>query len=344
MHVNFLRTLLAMLGCLAAPLSADQPFPFTPKECSPEARSYLETTVPFPDPGSDPSVWRIIRDLFRESTQKVSDRDKEIYIEETHDEVIGGVPVLVATPKGFREKSKILIYIHGGCWTIGSPDHLYQIFAPISYGTGLKTYAIQYRLAPEFPFPHGLDDCLVVYKELLKTHEAKDIFFFGDSAGANLCIATILKARDQGVEMPAAVGLSSPVVDIEKNSDTHFTLAGRDPKFHFETGLEPAFKLYAKDQDPKNPLISVIYADFQRGFPPTEIHVGAREILLGDSCRLNELLHNAGQRSSLQVFDGLWHGVQEHGFPDSNRSILLMNQFFQSFLQFPTSSRNHEIR
>jgi len=311
---------------------ADRPFPHTPKECSPQARSFLATTVPF-NMSSDPNIVLLVREAFRAGTQQISDRDKSLYIQAACEEMIGGVPVLIAIPKDYQENAKALIYIHGGAWTLGCPDHLYQIFAPVAYGVSLKTYAIKYRLAPEYPFPHGLDDCVAVYEELLKTHDPKNIFFLGDSAGASLCIAAVLKARDKGLSLPAAVGLYSPVVDIEKNSDTHFTLSGRDPVFLFEQSLEPSFRAYAKGQDPKNPQISVIHADFEQGFPPTTIHVGAREILLGDSCRLNEKLHNSGQNSSLHVFDGLWHGFTEHGFPESNRSIPLMNKFFLSHMK-----------
>jgi len=275
-------------------------------------------------------VQSLIRNGFRAATIEVSNREKETYIQEAHEETIGGVSVLVFIPKEYKENSRALIYIHGGAWVLGAPDHLCQIFAAIAQQTSLKTYAINYRLAPEHPFPNGLDDCLAVYEELLKTHNSKDIFFLGDSAGANLCIATILKARDKGLELPAAIGVNSPVVDIEKNSDTHYTLAGRDPILLFEKSLAPPIEVYAKNQDPKNPLISVIHADFQKGFPPISIHVGAREILLGDAARLDEKLHNAGQQSALHVFDGLWHGVQERGFPESARTMKLMTQFFQS--------------
>lgn len=309
---------------------ADRPYPHIPPNLSQGAKVYLATATPVGGPVTDLAVWPLIRNGFRAATIEVSNREKETYIQESHEEIIGGVSVLVATPKEYQENSKALIYIHGGAWTFGAPDHLCQIFAPIAQQTSLKTYAINYRLAPEHPFPNGLDDCLSVYEELLKTHNPKDIFFLGDSAGANLCIATILKARDKGVALPAAVGVNSPVVDIEKNSDTHYTLAGRDPKLLFEKSLAPSIEVYATNEDPKNPLISVIHADFQKGFPPISIHVGAREILLGDAARLNEKLHNAGQQSSLHVFDGLWHGVQEHGFPESARSMKLMTQFFQS--------------
>lgn len=307
----------------------DRPYPRIPPDLSQPAKNYLQIATPVGGPITGPDIWPLIRNGFRAATSEVSNREKEAYIQEVREEKIGGVPVFVATPKNYQENSRALIYIHGGAWTLGAPDHLYQMFAPIAEHTSLKTYAIKYRLAPEHPFPCGLDDCLAVYEELLKTHDPKDIFFLGDSAGANLCIATILKAREKGLKLPAAVGVNSPVADIEKNSDTHYTLFGRDPKLNFEKSLAPCIEVYAKNQDPKNPLISVIHADFAEGFPPISIHVGAREVLLGDAARLNEKLQNADQRSSLHVFDGLWHSVQEHGFPESARSMKLMAKFFR---------------
>lgn len=307
-----------------------KPFPHVPSGLSLQARKYLSSATPVGGEVTDPKLWALFRKGFREATIDVSNRDKEAHIAKSEDIQIGGVPVLVATPKNYEENSKVLVYLHGGAWTLGAPDHLYQIFAPISNALSLKTYAINYRLAPENPFPAGLDDCLNVYEELLKTHKAKDIFFFGDSAGANLCIATILKARNQGLDMPAAVGLNSPVVDAEKNSGSHYTLAHRDPKLLFEKSIAPSLKAYIASQNPQDPLISVINGDFTKGFPPCTIHVGSREILLGDAARLHEKLSVSGCDSSLYVFDGLWHGVQEHGFPESERTMKIMARFFSS--------------
>lgn len=284
---------------------ADRPFPHVPFSLSLQARQYLQTATPVGGPVTNPLDWINIRAGFRGATIEASNRAKADYIAEFYERMINGVLVLVATPKDYEENSRALIYIHGGAWTLGDPNHLYQIFAPIAHATSLKTYAINYPLAPEAPFPAGLNACLDVYKKLLETHKPEDIFFLGDSAGANLCIATILKARELGIAMPAAVGVNSPVVDLEKNSDTHFTLAGRDPKLLYEKSLLPSIEAYAGDTNLQDPLLSVIHADFTKGFPPITIHVGSREILLGDAARLNEALHNAGQSSSLHVFDGL---------------------------------------
>src|SRR3990167_9545835 len=152
----------------------DRPYPCIPPSLSLSAKNYLTTATPIGGPVTDLAVWPLIRNGFRAATIEVSNREKETYIQEAHEETIGGVPVLVATPKEYQENSKALIYIHGGAWTLGAPDHLCQIFAPIAHKTSLKTYAIIYRLAPEYPFPYGLDDCLAVYEELLKTHNSKD--------------------------------------------------------------------------------------------------------------------------------------------------------------------------
>lgn len=311
---------------------ADRPFPYVPSNLSAEAKQYLQTATPVGGRVTDPLGWINIRAGFRQATIKVSERIKEAYIQKSHEFLmVNNATVLVTTPKDYQENSRALIYIHGGAWTLGDPNHLYQIFAPIAHATSLKTYAINYPLAPEDPYPAGLNACLAVYQKLLETHNPKDIFFLGDSAGANLCIATILRARESGIAMPAAVGVNSPVVDLEKASDTHFTLAGRDPKLLYEQSLLPSIEAYAGDTNLQDPLLSVIHADFTKGFPPITIHVGSREVLLGDSARLNEALHNAGQSSSLHVFDGLWHGVQEHGFErESSRSTRLMAEFFKS--------------
>lgn len=305
----------------------ERPFGYIPPHLSPEAKAWYAAATPVGDPITDPSLWPIIRKGFSDATIAVSIRERDTYIQETHEKMIGSVPVLVAIPKDYKPNDRAFVYIHGGGWALGNYMHLIQIFAAIAHKTSMKTYAINYRLAPEHPFPKGLDDCLEVYKELLKTHKPEDIFFLGDSAGANLCIATILKARDAGLPLPAAVGLNSPVVDLEENSVTYRTFEGRDPKIK---SLASCVEAYAQGQDLKNPLMSVIHADFKEGFPPTTIHVGGTEVLLGDAARLDEKLTLSGQQSSLHVFDGLWHGVQEHGFPESEPSFEMMSQFFRS--------------
>ncbi len=135
--------------------------------------------------------------------------------------------------------------------------------------------------------------------------------------------------------MPGAIGIYSPVLDAEKKSDTHFSLEGRDPKLSFEKSLQPSIEAYIGKESTQNPFISVIHGNFDSTFPPFSIHVGAKEILFGDSARLHEKLCRANVNSSLHVYDGLWHGVQEHGFKDAERVRGLISKFFKSHFPKP---------
>lgn len=316
----------------------DSPFPYVPSHISPEAQEYLREGVPVGGPVSDPSMWSMIRDGFRSVTASVSDEAREKYVQTTEKIQIAGVSVLEVMPKEHASKpaskEKVLIYIHGGAFTLGSSDHLYQIFAPVAQKGGFKAYAIDYRLAPEFPFPAGLEDCVKVYTELLKIYDPKNIVFLGDSAGANLCIAAILKSRDLGLPLPAAVGLNSPLVDASgKNSDTFHSLAGRSPKLSYEKSIQPSMEVYATKEELRNPLISVLNGDFAKGFPPTTIHTGTRDLLLSECARLDRKLKNAGVSSSLEVWEGMWHGFQEHRIPEAEDSTFAMAAFLKGALR-----------
>lgn len=312
----------------------DQPFPFVPVTISPEAQEYLRTATPVGGPVQDLEVWKLIRDGFRNATISTSDKMKEKYIEATNLIKIGTVPVFEITPKNYqsRDDESILIYIHGGAFTLGSPEHLYQIFAPVAFKTGMITYAIDYRLAPEHPFPCGLEDCVNVYTQLLKKHKPENIFFLGDSAGANLCIATILQSRDANLPLPKAVGLNSPVVDVDKNSDTFFTLAGRSPKLSYEKSIDPSLRVYIEEKKRQNPFVSVLNGDFKKGFPPVTIHTGTRDLLLSECARLDRKLKESNIDSSLEVWEGLWHGFQEHEIPEADQSTSSMAEFFKKHM------------
>lgn len=310
------------------------PFPHVPTIVSPKAQEYLKTATPVGGLAMTSEVMPMIRNGFRAATIEESNKAKKEYLEKIENITIANVPVQKATPKNYSkpEEEKVLIYMHGGAFTLGSPDHLCQIYAQIAKKANMITYAIDYRLAPEHPFPAGLNDCIDVYKELLKTHKPENIFFFGDSAGANLCIATILKCRDMKLSMPKAVGLNSPLVDSEKNSDSYYSLDGRSPKLQYEKSILPALQAYATKEELKSHLVSVLHGDFKKGFPDANIITGTRDALLSDCVRFDRKLKDSGISSNLEVWDGMWHGFQEHDIPEAKDSASSMAQFFKSHM------------
>lgn len=149
-------------------------------------------------------------------------------------------------------------------------------------------------MPPDHPFPAGLDDCLAAYRALLNDHPPESIVIGGVSAGGNLVAALVLRARDEGLPLPAAVVMMTPAVDLTESSDSLHTNQGLD--FLLSGSGMPAFLLYAGDHDLTNPLVSPIYGDFSKGFPPTILTTGTRDLLLSDTVRMHRALRSAGVR------------------------------------------------
>jgi len=203
-------------------------------------------------------------------------------------------------------QDKIILYFHGGCFVQGSPATHRDLAARLSITSGARILLINYRLAPENPFPAGLEDCVTAYKWLLaEGFNPEDIVIAGDSAGGGLTIATLVTLRDEGIVLPAAAVCLSPWVDLENSGESHSTRAAQDPMLNSRF-LEFTAKLYVGDRRPDNPSISPIHADL-KGLPPLLIHVGGQEILLSDARRLEAQAKNDGISVTLEQWDDMWH-------------------------------------
>ena len=177
----------------------------------------------------------------------------------------------------------VLLYLHGGGWTLGWTDMHRRLVAHICQSAGIRALAVDYRLAPEHPFPAALEDCVAAYRWLLRSGTAPgNIVIAGDSAGGNLTLTTLLSLRDAGDPLPAAAVCISPMTDLEGTGESFRTR--NDPALTVEFALSMA-RHYAGNHDPRLPLLSPHHADL-RGLPPLLIHVGDDEILLSDATRL----------------------------------------------------------
>jgi acetyl esterase/lipase len=207
-------------------------------------------------------------------------------------------------------------------------------------GAGCRALAVDYRLAPEHPFPAGLEDCLAVYHWLLEDgFSSQDIVIAGDSAGANLTLSTLISLRDAGDPLPAAAVCISPMTDLAGTGESFRT--NRDPTL--TTGFALAMvQHYAGGQDLHQPLLSPHYADL-RGLPPLLIQVGEVEILLSDATRLAEKARRDGVDISLVVWPNMWHVW--HFFvpslPEARRAVNAIGDFVRERLRSqPPRSRS----
>ncbi|MCP4762827.1 MAG: alpha/beta hydrolase [archaeon] len=205
-------------------------------------------------------------------------------------------------------KEKIVFFIHGGAYIAGSIETSREKTGRFSKLLNVRFLAVEYRLAPENPFPAALDDSFAAYKWIISEIGIKpeNLIIMGSSAGGGLALATILKIRDLGLPMPAAAILISPWTDLTGTSESIKSKAEADP-FLSVKNLYHFAKLYHGDTDVKNPYVSPLYADFH-GFPPLFIQVGTEEILLNDSLILAENAKKAGVEVELNVWQDLIHG------------------------------------
>jgi acetyl esterase/lipase len=170
---------------------------------------------------------------------------------------------------------------------------------------GCITYGLDYRMPPDHPYPAAVEDGLAVWREIVKQHDPAKTAISGASAGGNLSAAVTLKVRDSGLPMPGCVGLLTPATDLARESDTLHTNAGID------TVLRPfgnAALLYADGHDLKDPYLSPLYGDYTKGFPPTFLQTGTRDLLLSDTVRLHRALLRAGVDAELHVWEAMPHG------------------------------------
>ena len=217
---------------------------------------------------------------------------------------------------------KVFLYLHGGAYALGSCDSHRALVTSIAAAANVESLLPEYRLAPEHPFPAGLQDCIAVYRALLeKGYAADDIIIGGDSAGGGLTAATLLQLRHDGVPLPRAAVLLSPFLDVSASGETMKTRVDQDPWFEPDK-IAVVVRYYCSNEDLRNPLLSPVFANVA-GLPPTLIHVGDDEILLSDSTRFADKLREAGIDVELEVFPELWHVFQLFvgAMPESRAAI-----------------------
>jgi acetyl esterase/lipase len=220
----------------------------------------------------------------------------------------GGVPALwVRTPSASADRT--IVYLHGGGYVIGTAEGYRELTSHLGRAADAQVLVVDYRLAPEHPFPAAVDDAVAAYRWLLSTGVSpKSVVIAGDSAGGGLTMATLLALRDAGVPLPAAAATLSPWVDLECTGETMTTKADVDPVVQRE-GVIGMAAMYLAGQDPHNPLASPLFGDLS-GLPPLLIQVGTRETLLDDSIRLAGRAERAGVDVTFETFEEaphVWH-------------------------------------
>lgn len=221
---------------------------------------------------------------------------------------VNGIPAARFKPQKANENI-VMLYFHGGAYALGSVNTHKTLIARIVRKARIYGLGIDYRLAPEHPFPAAVDDAISAYKWLLeKKYSPKNIIFAGDSAGGGLTLASILKLKAENMPLPAVAVCISPWTDLLATGEAMKQNAKIDPML--TPPLVHRFAdMYANDEDKENPFISPLYGDYT-DFPPLFIQVGTAEILLDDAKRLATKAREAGVDVELEIWDEMPHVFQ----------------------------------
>jgi epsilon-lactone hydrolase len=236
-------------------------------------------------------------------------------------DALGGVPTAEITVDGI-EPRHVVLYFHGGVYVMGDAALAADLASQVGRRTQAKVISVDYRLAPEHPYPAAVDDALAAYRALLDDGIApSDIAFAGESAGGGLAVATLVNARDHGLPLPAAALVMSPYVDLTLAGATMETKREADPLLSREA-LQARIPDYTSGQDAALGLISPIFADLS-GLPPLVIQVGSHEVLLDDAVRLARAAAAADVEVTLDITPGVPHVFQAyHAILDEGAAAL----------------------
>ena len=229
-----------------------------------------------------------------------------------------------------------MLFLHGGGYNSGSPAMYRHFTWRIAEAARARVLAIDYRLAPEHPFPAALDDAIAAYRWLLGRTDAQHIAVMGDSAGGGLALALLLRLRDAREPLPAAAVALSPWADLALTGASLVSNAVSDPMLNADD-LPHIAAGYLAGADAHNPYASPLYGDFA-GLPPTLLQVGSDEILRDDAVRVSEAMRRAGCRGECQVWPRMphvWH-LMAAVLPEARCAIAMIGNFIEGSFQAVT--------
>jgi epsilon-lactone hydrolase len=234
------------------------------------------------------------------------------------------------------DRDRVLLYLHGGGYTLGSIASHRRLVGHLAASAGVRGLSVGYRLAPEDPFPAGLDDAVTACSWLLREgYHSGHIGIGGDSAGGGLALATALALRERGLPAPGGLVLLSPWTDLAGTGASLTDNLGKDLILRRNPGedADVNIKAYAGDRDLTEPLLSPLYADFA-GFAPFIVHVGGDELLLDDSTRLAQRASAAGCDVTIEVWPEMQHVFQiaAGNVPESDSSVAKLGTWLSAHL------------
>jgi epsilon-lactone hydrolase len=310
-----------------------------PSTASPQLQAMIAAPYRVPNWDADPKSAAEWKELISRlaaagaATQKGVREKLGVSIETS---TLGGVKVFILTPKDIApaNRNRLLVHVHGGGY-VYNPGEAGTGEATLmaAYG-GFKVISIDYRMPPDFPYPAAMDDAMAVWKEAVKMQNPRNMAIFGTSTGGGMTLAMILRAKQEGLPLPAAIAPGTPWADLTETGDTFKTNEWLDNVLVSYNGyLRRAAALYANGHDLKDPQLSPIYGDFS-GFPPAILTSGTRDLFLSLTVLTHRKLRRAGVEAELQVFEGMSHA--QYNFdpfaPESKEAFTEIARFFDKHL------------
>ena len=341
-----------ILGVMAVSLMTAGAFAQEHKDSSviaPDGTAYVTRVMPVPQtvsPEAQKMLGRVVSDVAGPAATVQQDRagvdkwqagagvvSEKMYPVTVTAATIAGVPVRVVMPLTMdaSKLDRVLINLHGGGFRVDSGSLTESV--PIANLTGMKVVSVLYRMAPEHPYPAAVDDAMAVYKDLLKTYQPKHIGIYGTSAGAILTAEVTSKIKQLGLPMPGATGVFSGMGDFSRAGDSIAMYGLNGFAGHLNPPKAgPSSDSYVGKTDPKDPVLSPIYADMT-GFPPTLFITSGRDLLLSGTTILHRAYLRAGVDAQLVVFEALPHAFwNDPELPESKEADAMMAKFLDNHL------------
>lgn len=307
-----------------------------PSTISPAAQKFLSDgaaapLVAWPDP-ADKQAWR---DQVAATDKMLAEMAPPVFARSaaTHEtKQIAGVTCYDCAPTaGAAADGPVYLFVHGGAFVIGGGVFAAMFGVRYAAAFQMRVVSVDYRMPPDHPFPAALDDCVAVYRALIETVDPARVVIGGSSAGGNIAAATILRIRDEGLPLPAAAVLLTPEVDLTESGDSFRTNADLD--VILKRGLPECNALYADGHDLRDPYLSPLFADFTKGFPPSMIQTGTRDLFLSNSAMLHRKLRAAGIEAELHVWEAMPHSAFGRGdAPEHDEITAEVGHFIRKIL------------
>lgn len=316
---------------------------FIPTTISKQAQEMLKNltmnipTFSTPDPG-DLEGWKKLN----QQQESMDIFGPQHIIDSYHSNItytkLGGVNVIDVKPQDWKDNGKILVYLHGGGYTFLSANSTLGAVMPVANSTGLRVISVDYTLAPFSKWNQTTTEVVSVIQALIKEkgYSLEDIAMYGDSAGGGLVAGSVLKMRDEGIGIPAAIVLWSPWTDVTVSGDSYYRLNNTDPFLPSALLLDNMSRAYTSPPDQKNPYVSPVYGNFSKGFPPTLIQGGTSEFMLSDFVRLYQAIDQVDIPVKLDIYEGMPHDFQIflYNTPETYTALSKMSNFLHHYLGY----------